>query len=505
VSVLAAANQPTLEDFGHDVWWIVLIKVVGIFVVLVVMTLFAIVFERKVVARMQQRIGPNRVGPRGYLQSLADGLKLAFKEDIMPTLADKPVYFLAPVIAAVPAFLAFSVIPLGPTVSLFGHRTPLQLTDAPIGVLIVLACSAMGVYGIVLAGWSSGSTYPLLGGLRSAAQMISYEIAMGLSIVAVFLYAGSISTSEIVAAQANGTELNFFGAQVTGPSWYAILLPISFVIYCIAVVGETNRAPFDLPEAESELVGGFHTEYSSLKFALFFLAEYINMVTVSSLAATLFLGGWRAPWPISIWDGANTGWWPMLWFFLKVLVALFVFIWLRGTLPRLRYDQFMRFGWKVLVPTALAWIIVVAAIRTISREGHLQTGEVALYVGVPVAIVVLIALLIAGRSSNAGTRKMAAAAASGSVHVTEPDTEPQVLPAPGPRRRASGPSRSEGGFPVPPMDLVVPPSPRLRSREPVGAMSRPHDGAARGDGGGVVGTGRRGTPTTTAAGENEDV
>ena len=195
-----------------------LIKIVGIFALLVVMTLFAIVFERKVVARMQQRIGPNRVGPRGYLQSLADGLKLAFKEDIMPALADKPVYFLAPVIATIPAFLAFSVIPLGPTVSIFGHHTPLQLTDAPIGVLIVLACSAMGVYGIVLAGWASGSTYPLLGGLRSAAQMVSYEIAMGLSIVAVFLYAGSMSTSEIVAAQAHGNPLTFFGATSPAPA-----------------------------------------------------------------------------------------------------------------------------------------------------------------------------------------------------------------------------------------------------------------------------------------------
>jgi len=207
MTLVASPAQPTLDQFGHDVWWIVLIKIVGIFALLVVMTLFAIVFERKVVARMQQRIGPNRVGPRGYLQSLADGLKLAFKEDIMPVLADKPVYFIAPVIAAIPAFLAFSVIPLGPVVSLFGQRTPLQLTDAPIGVLVVLACSAMGVYGIVLAGWASGSTYPLLGGLRSAAQMVSYEIAMGLSIVAVFLYAGTMSTSEIVAAQAHGIRL----------------------------------------------------------------------------------------------------------------------------------------------------------------------------------------------------------------------------------------------------------------------------------------------------------
>ncbi|HEY4603750.1 MAG TPA: NADH-quinone oxidoreductase subunit NuoH, partial [Blastococcus sp.] len=433
MTLVASPAQPTLDQFGHDVWWIVLIKIVGIFALLVVMTLFAIVFERKVVARMQQRIGPNRVGPRGYLQSLADGLKLAFKEDIMPVLADKPVYFIAPVIAAIPAFLAFSVIPLGPVVSLFGQRTPLQLTDAPIGVLVVLACSAMGVYGIVLAGWASGSTYPLLGGLRSAAQMVSYEIAMGLSIVAVFLYAGTMSTSEIVAAQAHGIRLSFFGLDFTGPSWFAVLLPVSFVIYVIAVVGETNRAPFDLPEAESELVGGFHTEYSSLKFALFFLAEYVNMVTVSALAATLFLGGWRAPWPISIWDGANRGWWPLLWFFLKVVIALFVFIWLRGTLPRLRYDQFMRFGWKVLVPTALVWILVVATMRTVSREADLSTGEVALYVGVPAALLVLAGLLIASRSANRDTRLMAEDAAAGAVHATDP--EPDVLPPLGRRRR----------------------------------------------------------------------
>ncbi|MGZ4622928.1 MAG: NADH-quinone oxidoreductase subunit NuoH [Blastococcus sp.] len=483
MTVLATVDQPTLQDFGHDVWWIVLIKIVGIFALLVVMTLFAIVFERKVVARMQQRIGPNRVGPGGWLQSLADGLKLAFKEDIMPALADKPVYFLAPIIAAIPAFLAFSVIPIGPKVSMFGHYTPLQLTDAPIGVLVVLACSAMGVYGIVLAGWASGSTYPLLGGLRSAAQMVSYEIAMGLSIVAVFLYAGSMSTSDIVAAQANGNHLSFFGWHVTGPSWFAVLLPVSFVIYVIAVVGETNRAPFDLPEAESELVGGFHTEYSSLKFALFFLAEYINMVTVSALAATLFLGGWRAPWPISIWDGANTGWWPMLWFFLKVVVALFVFIWLRGTLPRLRYDQFMRFGWKVLVPTALVWILVVATMRTVSRQANLSTGQVAVFVGVPIAVVLLAVLLVASRISNRDTRLMAAEASAGGVHAIDP--EPEILPAAGPRRRPTGaPSRSEGGFPIPPLDLKVPPSPRLR-RQPVAT-----DGT-------VVGTGRRGTPSTT--------
>jgi NADH-quinone oxidoreductase subunit H len=319
--------------------------------------------------------------------------------------------------------------------------------------------------------------------------MVSYEIAMGLSIVAVFLYAGTMSTSEIVAAQADGNQLSFFGWGFTGPSWFAILLPVSFVIYVVAVVGETNRAPFDLPEAESELVGGFHTEYSSLKFALFFLAEYINMVTVSALAATLFLGGWRAPWPISIWDGANSGWWPLLWFFLKVVVALFVFIWLRGTLPRLRYDQFMRFGWKVLVPTALVWILVVATMRTVSREADLSTGEVALYVGVPIALLVLAGLLIASRTANRDTRLMAEQASAGAVHVIDP--EPEILPPAGPRRRPTGgPNRSEGGFPIPPMDLKVPPSPRLR-RQPVAT-----------DGAPVVSTGRRGTATVE---EDDDV
>src|SRR3954471_1870211 len=268
------ASSQNLPGFGNQPVWIILIKVVGVFAFLVVMTLFSIVFERKVVGRMQNRIGPNRVGPWGILQSLADGVKLAFKEEIIPILADKPVYFLAPILSAVPAFLAFSVIPFGPEVSIFGHHTALQLTDLPVGVLVVFACSSLGVYGIVLSGWASGSTYPLLGGLRSAAQMISYEVAMGLSMVAVFLFSGTMSTSGIVAAQAH--------------HWWILGLLPSFCIYAVAVVGETNRAPFDLPEAESELVGGFHTEYSSFKFAMFFLAEYISMVTVSALATTLF-------------------------------------------------------------------------------------------------------------------------------------------------------------------------------------------------------------------------
>jgi NADH-quinone oxidoreductase subunit H len=373
--------SPVVKGFGIDPWWLVVIKAVFVFVFLVVMTLFAIYAERRVVGRMQQRIGPNRVGPFGLLQSLADGIKLALKEDIIPKAADKAVFILAPIVSATAAFLSFAVIPFGPDVSIFGHRTALQLTDLPVAVLYVLAIASVGIYGIVLAGWSSGSTYPLLGALRSSAQMISYEVAMGLSFVGVFLYAGSMSTSQIVAAQ----------TQV----WYAILLAPSFVIYVISMVGETNRAPFDLPEAEGELVGGFHTEYSSLKFALFFLAEYINMVTVSALATTLFLGGWHAPFGVtSIWAGANSGWWPVLWFVIKLLVFLFFFIWLRGTLPRLRYDQFMQLGWKVLIPTALAWLLLVATVRALNTKYNFDTRQVAIYGGLAAAA--LIALTFAG-------------------------------------------------------------------------------------------------------------
>jgi NADH-quinone oxidoreductase subunit H len=429
------AQDPTLEDFGTDPFWLVLIKVVAVFVLLVAMTLFSIVFERKIVAYMQSRKGPNRVGPRGYLQSLADGLKLALKEEIIPALVDKPVYFLAPVLSAVPAFLAFSVIPFGPMVSIFGHQTPLQLTDLPVAVLIVLACSALGVYGIVLSGWSSGSTYPLLGGLRSAAQMISYEVAMGLSLVAVFLYANTMSTSGIVSAQQQ--------------TWYVFLLLPSFLIYTVAVVGETNRAPFDLPEAESELVGGFHTEYSSLKFALFFLAEYINMVTVSALATTLFLGGWRAPFPIStLWPGANSGWWPLLWFVIKVILGIFVFVWLRGTLPRLRYDQFMAFGWKVLVPLALLWILLIGTFSVLRSEGH-GTRTLLLSVALPVALIIF---------------PIAAFWPQGRGDEYEEEYEDEAEP---PARRGVP---GGGAFPVPPMDLSIPPSPRLRAREPVSTV-----------------------------------
>ncbi len=403
----------TQQLLADDPLWLVILKVVALFAIGVVLTLFMINWERKVVGRMQQRPGPNRVGPNGWLQSLADGLKLAFKEDIMPVMADKRVYFIAPVISCIPAFVAFSVIPFGGEVSIFGEPTVLQLVDLPVGVLVVLACSSVGVYGIVLGGWASGSPYPLLAALRSAAQVISYEIALGLSVVGVVLYAGSLSTADIVASQQ--TSL-----------WNVILLLPSFIIFVIAMVGETNRAPFDLPEAESELVGGFHTEYSSLKFALFFLAEYVNMVTVSAMATTLFLGGGTLPF-LSL-----NGWLEFVVFLVKMFIFLFVFIWLRGTLPRMRYDQFMRLGWKVLVPVSILWILLIFAVRTWRNSGG-STVALLVAVGIGVAVVLIIAFLVPDRRAP---------------------TEPVVELA--------------SDYPVPPLDLVVP----TKSAKPKGRSRR---------------------------------
>jgi NADH-quinone oxidoreductase subunit H len=360
------------ELIAADPGWLILVKALLVFAGCVVLTLMAVWGERRLVGRMQQRPGPNRVGPFGLIQSLADGVKLALKEDIIPTAADKIVFVIAPIISATTAFMAFAVIPITGEVNLFGKQTAMQLTDLPVGVLYILAVASVGVYGIVLAGWSSGSTYPLLGGLRSSAQVISYEIAMGLSLVAVFIYAGSMSTSEIVAAQSSW--------------WYAVVLFPSFAIYAISMVGETNRAPFDLAEAEGELVGGFHTEYSSLKFALFFLAEYINIVAVSALATTLFLGGYKAPPGLGFTEAWLGGWFTAVWFFTKVITFFFVFVWLRGTLPRLRYDQFMQFGWKVLIPVSILWILVVATLRVLSLQGAPRSVVIAFATTVVVLI-----------------------------------------------------------------------------------------------------------------------
>jgi NADH-quinone oxidoreductase subunit H len=305
--------------------------------------------ERKVAAAVQQRLGPYLVGPRGALQPVADIVKLLFKEELRPRAADALLFGLAPVLSATAAFAAFSVVPFGTETTLFGlleEPIPLEVADVNVAMLVVFAVTSMGVYGIVLAGWSSNSKYSLLGGLRSSAQMISYELSYGLALASVILMAGSLSLREIVNDQA-GTWLGFI------PRWYVVLQPLGFLIYLTAGVAETNRAPFDFPEAEQELVAGYHTEYSSMSFAMFFLAEYVNMVTVSAVATCLFLGGWHGPF--------LPDWLAWVWFLVKVFLLLFFYIWMRWTLPRYRYDQLMTFGWKVLLPLAVINLLVTAA------------------------------------------------------------------------------------------------------------------------------------------------
>ena len=404
LSVSGGTLEGPASDFTSDTVLIALVKCLLVVVFLVVNVLIAIWAERRILGRMQSRPGPNRHGPFGLLQSLADGVKLALKEDIVPEGADKVVFLLAPTISVAPAFLAFAVVPLGPEVTVFGVTTPLQVTDTPVSLLFVLAAASVGVYGLMLAGWSSGSTYPLLGGLRSTAQVISYELVMGLSLVGVFIYTGSMSTSRIVEAQEG--------------LWLAVPLLPSFLLFLVAMVAETNRAPFDLPEGEGELVGGFHTEYSSLKFALFFLAEYVAMFTVSAIAVTLFLGGWMAPWPfapMSIagfelpflgngWFGAEAGstWfhaglWPVLWFTLKMWLMVFGFFWLRAALPRLRYDQLMNFGWKVLIELAFLWIIVLAIARGLIVYDVLSQRDLVIVTAVVGAVVVAAVAFLGGR------------------------------------------------------------------------------------------------------------
>lgn len=417
------AQGADLRSFGHDPWWLIGAKALVLFVFLLLTVLMAVWAERRIIGRMQLRPGPNRAGPFGLLQSLLDGVKGALKEDIVPRNADKVIFFLAPILAAAPAMVSFAIIPFGGIVSIGGHKTPLQLTDLPVAVLLVLAMSSVGVYGFVLAGWSSMSPYALLGGLRSSAQVISYEIAMGLSFVAVFLFSGSLSTSEIVAAQASGSVVHVGGVTLHTPSWYAVLLLPSFIVYVFTMMGESGRIPFDLPEGEGELVAGYHTEYSSLKFLMFYLAEYINMATLSALATTLFLGGYRAPWPITaVWSGANSGWWPILWFLAKMWLFIFGFVWLRGSLPRVRYDQLMKLGWKILIPFSLAWIVFVSAVRALHAER--QNVAPIMLVAAAVIVVLLIASVIWER-----------------VGREEPEPAPEPEPDP-----------MAGGFPVPPLD-----------------------------------------------------
>ncbi|HZX53699.1 MAG TPA: NADH-quinone oxidoreductase subunit NuoH [Ilumatobacteraceae bacterium] len=375
-------NELTLGDFA-----IVLLKVVIIFVLGLVATMLMVWFERKAIAGMQNRIGPNKAGPFGILQTLADGIKLFFKEDLIPDKSDRFVFKLAPYLAFVPAFLVWSVIPLGGdfsggkngTIVLFGHATKMQLADPAIGVLLLLALSSIAVYGIMLAGWSSGSKYPLLGSVRASAQMVSYEAALGLSLATVILVTQTLSTNEIVTYQSSLSR------------WLVVATAfVPFVIFLIAATAELNRPPFDLVEAEQELVGGFNTEYSSIRFALFFLAEFMNTVTMSAVIVTLFFGG---PQPLRIAGNDNilsflgpfSG---TVWFFLKLLVFLYVYVWFRATLPRLRYDQLMDLGWKVMIPIALGWFLLLALLRVGGDRGWTRLHKTM--VGL-IALVVLVA------------------------------------------------------------------------------------------------------------------
>lgn len=361
------------DVFFADPWWLILIKVLALFVILLLWTIFNVWYERRLVAKMQHRLGPIMNGPFGLAQAMADGTKLLLKEDFRPQKADPFIFNLAPLLTGTAAFTAWTVIPFGGEVEMFGVKTRLQVTDLPMAVLFVIAIASIGIYGVVLAGWASNSTYSLLGSLRSSAQMISYEVAMGLAIVGVFMFSGSMSTNGIVTAQAQ--PLTVFGTDIGLQTWYWLALPPSFVIYFIAMVGETNRAPFDLPECESELVSGYLTEYSGFRYALFFLAEYINMATVSAIATTLFLGGYNTPWPLNAaWmpghEFFTNPWLGPVWFILKVQLLFSVFVWLRGTLPRFRYDQFMDLGWKWLIPISLYWILAVGIVRIAESQGQ---------------------------------------------------------------------------------------------------------------------------------------
>ncbi|WP_115728641.1 NADH-quinone oxidoreductase subunit NuoH [Actinomyces culturomici] len=372
--LLAAVPDYTASDFSDETWWLTLIKAVFIIVFLILNVLLALWVERRGLGRMQTRPGPNVAGPLGLLQAIADAGKLLFKEDMWTRRADKFLYFLAPAIAAFSAFSVFAVIPMGPNVRMFGHSSPLQLADMPVATLYILAITSLGLYGVVLGGWSTRSTLPLYGAVRSSAQVISYELAMGMALVSVFLMSGTMSTSQIVASQAR--------------VWWAFALIPAFIVYCISACGEVNRLPFDLPEAEGELVAGHMTEYSSMKFGWYYLSEYVNMLNVSAVATTMFFGGWHAPWPISHIAFLNDGWWGMLWFFLKMWFFMFLLIWTRATLLRFRYDQFMSLGWKWLMPIALVWLVAVAVVRGITAW-----VEVSLPV-LGVAIVVLFAIIM---------------------------------------------------------------------------------------------------------------
>ena len=436
-TTLPGSEGGVIADFSAETWWLTLIKAVFVVAFLIVSVILVLWVERRGLARMQTRPGPNVNGPFGFFQAVADATKLIMKEDFWLGGAEKLIYILAPVIAAFCAFMVYAVIPFGPQVSILGHSTPLQLTDFPVAVLYILAITAFGVYGIILGGWSTHSTYPLFGAVRSAAQVISYELSMSLSILTVFLASGTMSTSGIVGAQQR--------------MWWALAMVPSFLIYVVSMIGEVNRLPFDLPEAEGELVAGHMVEYSSMKFAWYFLAEYINMFNVSAVCVTLFLGGWRSFIVASFWAGANSGWWPMLWFIAKVWAVMFFMVWTRGTLVRIRYDHFMKLGWKFLIPVSLGWFVLVAALQ----------GYRAFFSGSPAGLLIVLAVVF-----------LIAMLVLLVLPEAEDDDEPALGPggvtAPGEELDAFA-----GGYPVPPLPgQQLPVSPRVRRAQRAQAPAR---------------------------------
>ncbi len=365
-------------DIDLTVFLIILGKVLFVFVLLLLSVLMYIWFMRKVIARLQNRVGPTRAGPFGLLQTLADGIKLFFKEQSIPSSADRKIFKLAPYLAITPAFLAFLIVPFGGVVTIAGHKTLLQGAELPFGILWLLCMSGIGLYGVMLAGWSSGSKYPLLGSVRASAQLLSYEAAFGLAIVGVLVQANTLSTRGIVAQQGwTGIESIFNG------DWYWLPAVVALVIFVMAAVAETNHPPFDMVEAEQELTGGFLTEYTGIRFAIFMMTEFMNLITLSAIAVTLFFGGPNGPgigaFPANGWFNAWVM--PMFWFFLKVILLLFATVWVRASLPRLRYDQLMSFGWKFLIEIAFLWVMVSAVVVVGKEEGW------AMYVVLPAAVV----------------------------------------------------------------------------------------------------------------------
>jgi NADH-quinone oxidoreductase subunit H len=373
-------------------WVLLIARVIVIFTGLLLFVMATVYIERKVIAVMQVRVGPNRAGPFGALQTLADGVKLLFKEGITPETADLPVYILAPVAAMVPALLAFAVIPFGPGVTLFGRHVPFQISDLSVGILWVLSMASLAVYGVMLAGWASGTNYPLLGSVRSTAQTISYEVGMSLALIAVVMYAGTVSMSGIVASQA--VHFDVPGLRWL-PKWNIFIQFPAFVLYAIAAVAENNRPPFDLTEAETELVAGYQTEYSGMKFAFFYLAEYMHLVTLSAVATTLFLGGWHGP------TFSFLSWlWPLVWFTVKVVGFIVLAVWVRATLPRMRYDRLMSLGWRVLIPLGLLWILITGALIALPQR-YSDIRTLVIVVSGTIAIVLIAGPMVTSRPAAA--------------------------------------------------------------------------------------------------------